>query len=132
MSKNTCFIVAAALAALLMVGCKSKQSGIPESDIDAGAAPLTAAPPPPEPEPVAFTPEPAAPARIAAPSNYEPVFIDDGTPRPGGTYTIRKGDTLWNISQRAYGNGKHWRRLAEANSGLDPRRLRIGQSIAIP
>jgi len=50
----------------------------------------------------------------------------------GTVYTIRKGDTLSEISQRVYGTAKLWRKILEANPGIDPRALRIGQKIVIP
>ncbi|MEW5847949.1 MAG: peptidoglycan-binding protein [Myxococcota bacterium] len=36
-------------------------------------------------------------------------------PKAGSTYTVRKGDTLWDISRKAYGDGNRWREIADAN-----------------
>jgi len=48
------------------------------------------------------------------------------------TYTIQRGDTLWSIAQRIYGNGKRWRDIVKANEGLDPTKLRVGQKVILP
>ena len=48
------------------------------------------------------------------------------------TYTVRSGDTLQRIASRLYGDAQRWRDIAEANPGLDPRRLRVGQMIKLP
>ncbi|MBA3709878.1 MAG: LysM peptidoglycan-binding domain-containing protein [Planctomycetes bacterium] len=48
------------------------------------------------------------------------------------TYTIAAGDTLADISAAFYGTSQHWRRIAEANPGLDPGQLVPGTSIVIP
>jgi len=33
----------------------------------------------------------------------------------GNTYVVQRGDTLWDIAQRAYGNGFEWTRIDSAN-----------------
>jgi len=33
----------------------------------------------------------------------------------GNSYTVQRGDTLWDIAQRAYGNGFEWTRIDNAN-----------------
>jgi len=47
-------------------------------------------------------------------------------------YEVRRGDTLWSIAKRVYGDGKRWRDIASANGISNPRRLRVGQSLVIP
>ena len=42
------------------------------------------------------------------------------------TYTVVKGDTLWDIAARFYGSGTKWGTLAEKNGITNPRRLQIG------
>lgn len=42
------------------------------------------------------------------------------------TYTVKRGDTLWGIACRFYGDGTKWGTLAEKNGVSDPRRLQIG------
>lgn len=48
---------------------------------------------------------------------------------------IRKGETLWSIAKRAYGNGFDYPKILKANPGLKKGkivRLRIGQVIRVP
>ena len=45
------------------------------------------------------------------------------------TYEIKKGDTLFNLSQR---HGISWQTLAEINSLKEPYILKIGQKIKVP
>lgn len=49
-----------------------------------------------------------------------------------GSYTIQKGDTLWKLATQHYGDGKKWHEIADANPGLSPQTLRVGQTITIP
>ncbi|XAL99455.1 LysM peptidoglycan-binding domain-containing protein [Phycisphaeraceae bacterium D3-23] len=51
---------------------------------------------------------------------------------PGGTYVIQKGDTLWSIASRVYGDGQKHVDIVRANPGLDPQRMAIGQEINLP
>lgn len=83
------------------------------------------------------------PALIAANPTVNPNFLQVGqviciptqpvpmpTPCPGGNfYTIRAGDTLFAISRRFNVSLDD---LLEANPGIDPNRLMIGQRICIP
>jgi nucleoid-associated protein YgaU len=48
------------------------------------------------------------------------------------THTIQRGDTLWTLSKRYLGSGKRYREILAANPGLQPKKLRIGQTIVIP
>jgi nucleoid-associated protein YgaU len=50
----------------------------------------------------------------------------------GGTHTVAKGETLGDISATHYGTTKHWKKIVDANPGLDPARLKIGQVLQIP
>jgi 5'-nucleotidase len=50
----------------------------------------------------------------------------------GQKYTVKKGDTLWKISARHYGNPKEWKKIAEANPKINPNKLKAGQVIVIP
>ena len=50
------------------------------------------------------------------------------TPR---TYTVKKGDTLWGIATRFYGDGARWRELASKNGVSDPRKLQIGKVLTL-
>jgi len=82
---------------------------------------------------------PAAPPELAPPS-----YVAQPMPEPSSravapppsrapeTYEIVAGDTLRRIAARVYGRADLWARIAKANPGLDPRRLRVGQVIALP
>jgi len=56
------------------------------------------------------------------------------TPAASETYTVQKGDSLWSISKKFYGNGSNWKRIQEANMETlsDPKKLRTGMKLHIP
>ena len=47
------------------------------------------------------------------------------------TYTVKKGDTLWDIACRFYGDGTKWGTLAAKNGVADPRKLQIGKVLTL-
>jgi chitinase len=47
-------------------------------------------------------------------------------------YTIQSGDTLVKIAERFYGDGSQWTKIRDANHGIDPNNLKIGQQLQIP
>jgi hypothetical protein len=48
------------------------------------------------------------------------------------TYRVSRGDSLWIISRRIYGQGSSWTLLAKANDLRDPNKLQIGQELVLP
>lgn len=63
----------------------------------------------------------------------------DGLSAPAPTqsveyYVIQKGDTLWALAQKYYGNGAEHQRIFEANREVikDPNSIFVGQKIRIP
>ena len=48
------------------------------------------------------------------------------------TRTVRRDDTLSNIAAASYKDPAQWRPIAEANGIDNPRRLQVGQVLAIP
>ena len=64
----------------------------------------------------------AAPARAAA-------AVGDAA-----TYTVQSGDTLWAISEKAYGNGSKYELIFEANKPMltHPDKIYPGQVLRIP
>ena len=50
------------------------------------------------------------------------------------TYTVKKGDCLWNIAKKFYGNGSAYTKIYDANTNkvADPNRIYPGQVFVIP
>ena len=56
-------------------------------------------------------------------------------PTAGTRYTVERGDDLWSLAERFYGEGREWRRIAAANPELltgGPDRLTPGWRLVIP
>jgi 5'-nucleotidase len=117
MQRITFLLLAAALC--VAMGCNRNQK-------QAELAPVPA-PPPDSADPYA-DPYAQDPVAVAPAPEPEPIVI----PPAESTYTIAKGDTLWSIAKREYGNGQRWKDIAEANPGINPNKLRVGQQITLP
>jgi 5'-nucleotidase/UDP-sugar diphosphatase len=52
----------------------------------------------------------------------------------GRTYIVQKGDTLYKIAKKFYGDGSKWKKIWEANRNRvpDPNRLKEGTRLIIP
>lgn len=50
----------------------------------------------------------------------------------GRTYKVQRGDTLWSIAKRTYGDGSQYKRIVEANPSVRSERLIVGQSLTLP
>jgi nucleoid-associated protein YgaU len=48
------------------------------------------------------------------------------------TYRVNRGDSLWIIARRLYGEGSAWTLLAKINNLENPNVLRIGQELSLP
>jgi 5'-nucleotidase / UDP-sugar diphosphatase len=111
---------------LAAVGCANKKN-VPKN---AAVTDISVAPVPPrEPEyagPLAGAPQ--SPAYEAPAVTQTPGAATGG----GGSYVVRKGDTLFGIAKQTYGNGNQWQRIASANPGLSPGTLKAGQTIVLP
>jgi D-alanyl-D-alanine carboxypeptidase/D-alanyl-D-alanine-endopeptidase (penicillin-binding protein 4) len=90
----------------------------------------------PDSTPTAAEPDSATtPAAAPAPAEPEPAAKPAPRPKPAAkpaparTYTIKQGDTLDGIARR---HGTTVRELQRANPGIEPRRIRPGQKIALP
>lgn len=75
-----------------------------------------------------FDPPPAATYEARQPDEPLPPEVVPGSQ----TYVVKRGDTLWSISQRLLGDGQRWREIVEMNAGLVPEDMRIGQTLRIP
>lgn len=53
-------------------------------------------------------------------------------PVAGRFYEVQQGDTLWYIAEQFLGRGARWQEIVDANPGLNPSALRIGQVIKLP
>jgi nucleoid-associated protein YgaU len=58
----------------------------------------------------------------------------DVTKVPGRIHSVRPNDTLWNLAERYYGNGKHWRKILVANRNrlTNSTDLPVGMKLIIP
>jgi LysM repeat protein len=71
-------------------------------------------------------------AGLQMPENFQaPAVAGEST---SSTYKVKKGDTLWAIAKKYYGDGKKWRKILEANTGKvkSPKTLKIGTDLVIP
>jgi 5'-nucleotidase len=114
------------VALLGVVGCQSTDTNKPSAD--ASTMDLTASAAPAAPEQYAPPVESPAPDTTVTPStpNMNAAAVN------GDTYTIKPGDTLWKIAAEHYGDGKKWKQIIDANPGLEPSKLKIGQTITLP
>ena len=56
-------------------------------------------------------------------------------PRPQLSYTVRPGDTLWDIAKGVYGDGRMYTHIYDANRrtvGSNPDLIYAGQRLRIP
>ena len=117
---------------LILGGCSmfgGKSASAPQSAdvLNVAAAPT----PTPAPEPVAVAPISDAPIAMATPTPA-PVTESIAATPASKTYTIKKGDTLFSIAKNQMGSGRDWQKLAAANPGIDPHKLKVGQTVTIP
>ena len=79
--------------------------------------------------------------RIVNPDRVEAgtkLTIPAVTPRPTPTgqqtevYTVRRGETLFDIAVKVYGDGFAWARIAQVNNLRNPNRIEVGQKLVIP
>jgi 5'-nucleotidase len=124
-------VTLAAVTFAAAAGCQQQQSQ-PKPATDSAALELTPSTPAPMAAPVSYSPpmQSAMPDPALAPISAAPSGVVSAS--SSGTYTVRKGDTLWKIAASRYGNGKKWKEIADANPGLTPSALRVGQQIELP
>ena len=125
---------------ITVIGCKKKDHPViapvppPVSDItgaiyigpDTGPAvsmeAATNAPPPAVD--TGGTYAPPTPAGTVAPA--------PGAPAGSSVHLVKRGDTLWSIAQRYYGDGRRWGDIARANGLTNPKKLAVGQRLTLP
>ncbi len=116
----------AAVAALAVIsGCTKKTTPAANSAI------TEVAPPPPVHNGITPAPPIAYNDPVVAPLDYSSAPAPSG-PASGRTYVVKRGDTLWGIAQRTYGDGKQYRKILAANPNIKGEQLNVGQKIVIP
>ena len=133
-------MVAALFAATVLtsgLACASKSQGPPQNTRAMGSSVLD------------IEPRSGFSRSAQAPANFDsalpPISVDsmpggntNAAPNSGGAFasqrshTIVRGDTLWSISSKYYGDGKKFKDILAANPGLSESRLPLGKSIVIP
>ena len=92
--------------------------------------------PPAEAEPVVENAQitPLPPADQMAPAIVEAPAPKVGTPERPDKYVVKKGDSLWRIAGKVYGNPLKWHKIYRANKDKikNPNRIRPGQVLVIP
>ena len=70
----------------------------------------------------------------ATPITTQPSTISEDISNPieTNTYVVVKGDNLWNIAIRAYGDGYRWIDIAKANNLINPDLIHRGNVFVIP
>ena len=119
-----------ALAMIPMAGCrKQKTDDIatlpPLSEFDAGPVYGTAETGPT----VDVAPQPIVDTTSVAP--VQPVASPPPPVAPK-VHVVARGDTIWSIALRYYGDGQRWREIAAANGNIDPKKLAVGQRLILP
>jgi len=122
------------LMALLMEGCKREQ---PPEESTTPAVDTNAPPPVSDTNVPPMAPEtnpPAAPMTPPAPPMTPPapptaVAPPPAAPAPAGEYVVVHGDTLGKIAHK---NGVSLKALEEANPGVVPTKLKVGQKLNLP
>lgn len=74
----------------------------------------------------------ADPQTIAPPNIGPPADVDRPPPTPSHVTVQARGDSLWAIAQRVYGDGDLYLRIAEANNLQPPYTIYRGQVLNIP
>lgn len=67
--------------------------------------------------------------------NGSNVIVEQGQERqaktPAATYTVKKGDSLWNIAKRELGDGTKYKEIARKNGIGDPNKIYPGQVLKL-
>lgn len=76
-------------------------------------------------------PTPSKPSKPPTPS--KPKRTTENKPKQK-TYTVKKGDCLWNIAKKFYGNGAQYTKIYNANKSKikNPNLIYVGQVLVIP
>jgi nucleoid-associated protein YgaU len=69
---------------------------------------------------------------VAKNDTQNPTEISNTAAITGNSYTVVRGDCLWNIAVRAYGDGFKWVDIARANHLVNPDLIHAGNQFIIP
>lgn len=140
--RNTVFIILAGhlvlLVGLLFAGCNKKDAEMAGNDTTLPQTPTPLNDPwPPSPPATPTqsiaqtTPQtlPVAPLTPVTPPGPQPPPPDPVAPTGFTEHTILKGDTFASLGQK-YKIG--YKAIADANPGVDPTKLKLGQKVRIP
>ena len=56
----------------------------------------------------------------------------ENAPKAGNIEIVNSKTTLWGLAKKYYGSGEKWKKISEANGGINPKKLREGMKILIP
>ena len=139
---NKSLPTAALVSAFLLTGCETVNSFYKRDTgtIEPVAAPRDVYVPVTYPEDATTDQAPvdpdAAPEVLAGdgPDAIQPLDEVEAEPEPEviETYVVEKDDTLGHISQKLYGTIGRTKDLIDANPGINPRRMQIGDVINVP
>jgi nucleoid-associated protein YgaU len=72
------------------------------------------------------------PRPTAKPAPKATTTVVSGAKINGNSYTVVKGDNLWEIAVRAYGDGYKWTEIAKANKLANPDIIHSGNKFTLP
>ncbi len=112
----------------------TEQIPLPEPQPAPAAAPAPALEPVAPPAEVDEEPAPAKPAAAPKPrASTRTRERDSVAAAPKAkTHTVKKGETLQEISQKYYGTTKHYMAIAKANNIKNVNKLKVGTKLVIP
>jgi nucleoid-associated protein YgaU len=94
---------------------RTEKPAPPKEEVAAAPTPTPA----PTPAPEAATPSPAPESQVAATEEAKPAVTPEKRakrkPHRPRVYTVRRGDTLWEIAEAYYGGGWHYRAIVRDN-----------------
>lgn len=81
--------------------------------------------------------KPAPGTKSSAAKDAKPARNDRADERESGSqlfrwYEIKPNDTMGSIAKKELGQSAHWQEIKKLNSGIDPRKLPVGERIKIP